>query len=62
MSYKELLDLMEIVEEQQVLIKLLLELYPESPQKEEIHESARRIRNKTQSAKSQLTFLARSEE
>jgi hypothetical protein len=58
----ELLELMEIIEEQQVLIGLLLKLYPESPEKAEILAGSRRIVERTRKVKSYLVFAARSEE
>ena len=52
---KELLDLIEIIEEQQELLAILLTMYPESPEKTKIQASAKRIRQKTKRVKRNLT-------
>ena len=58
---QQLLDLIDIIEEQQVLLKLLLELYPNSPQKYEIQETSKHIAERTRSVRNQLKFMAKNE-
>ena len=58
----QLLDMVEVIEEQQEVMKLLLEQYPDGPLKEEIEASAERFMAGTKNVKSMLKFLVRSRE